>query len=43
MLHPGGVVWLGADDAPSNMQPGDVGEIEISGSGTLRSSVAAEQ
>lgn len=41
-LHPGDVIWLGAEGATPNMQPGDVVEIEISGIGTLRNSVVAE-
>lgn len=42
-LHPGDVVWLGADGATPNMRPGDVVEIEVSGIGTLRNPVVAEQ
>jgi hypothetical protein len=42
-LHPGDVVWLGAEGATPNMRPGDVVEIEISGIGTLRNYVVAEE
>jgi len=40
-LSPGDVVWLGTDDRPRNLKPGDVLEIEISGIGLLRSRVVA--
>ena len=40
-LSPGDVVWLGTDDKPLNMKPGDHLEIEITGIGTLRNSVVA--
>ena len=42
-LYPGDVVWLGAEGATPNMRPGDVVEIEISGIGTLRNYVVAEE
>jgi 2-keto-4-pentenoate hydratase/2-oxohepta-3-ene-1,7-dioic acid hydratase in catechol pathway len=41
-LHPGDVVWLGTDEWPKNLAPGDIIEIEISGIGTLRNRVTAE-
>ena len=41
-LSPGDVVWLGTDDVPHSIRPGDVIEIEITGIGTLKNSVAAE-
>lgn len=40
-LSPGDVVWLGTDDKPLNMKPGDQLEIEITGIGTLRNAVVA--
>ena len=40
-LHPGDVLWLGTDDLPCNMEPGDVVEVEISGIGTLRNRIVA--
>ena len=42
-LYPGDVVWLGAEGATPNMRPGDMVEIEISGIGTLRNYVVAEE
>ena len=42
-LYPGDVIWLGAEGATPNMRPGDVVEIEISGIGTLRNAVVAEE
>ena len=43
-LHPGDVVWMGAEGAPTpNMAVGDLVELEISGIGTLRTPVVAEQ
>jgi 2-keto-4-pentenoate hydratase/2-oxohepta-3-ene-1,7-dioic acid hydratase in catechol pathway len=36
------VVWLGTDEVPQNLLPGDVIEIEINGIGVLRNRVAAE-
>ena len=41
-IMPGDVMWMGTDGVPSNMQPGDVCEIEISGIGVLRNRVVAE-
>lgn len=41
-LSPGDVVWLGTDDKPENLKPGDALEIEITGIGTLRNRVVAE-
>ena len=38
-LHPGDVVWLGTDELPKNLAPGDDIEIEISGLGVLRNKV----
>ena len=42
-LSPGDVVWLGTDELPKSLAPGDTIEIEISGIGTLRNRVTAEQ
>ena len=42
-LYPGDVIWMGTDGATQNMKPGDVVEVEISGIGTLRNPVAAEE
>jgi len=41
-LSPGDVVWLGTDELPRSIKPGDTIEIEISGIGVLRNSVVAE-
>jgi 2-keto-4-pentenoate hydratase/2-oxohepta-3-ene-1,7-dioic acid hydratase in catechol pathway len=41
-LSPGDVVWLGTDEVPEAVNPGDVIEIEITGIGTLRNRVVAE-
>lgn len=41
-LSPGDVVWLGTDDRPRNIKPGDRLEIEITGLGVLRNHVVAE-
>ena len=41
-LSPGDVVWLGTDELPKSLAPGDTIEIEISGIGILRNRVAAE-
>jgi 2-keto-4-pentenoate hydratase/2-oxohepta-3-ene-1,7-dioic acid hydratase in catechol pathway len=41
-LSPGDVVWLGTDELPQSLVPGDVIEIEINGIGMLRNRVAAE-
>jgi 2-keto-4-pentenoate hydratase/2-oxohepta-3-ene-1,7-dioic acid hydratase in catechol pathway len=40
-MLPGDVVWLGTDDKPHNMKPGDKLEIEITGIGVLANHVAA--
>jgi 2-keto-4-pentenoate hydratase/2-oxohepta-3-ene-1,7-dioic acid hydratase in catechol pathway len=41
-LSPGDVVWLGTDELPQSLQPGDLIEIEISGVGTLSNRVVME-
>ena len=41
-LSPGDVVWLGTDEVPQSLVPGDVIEIEINGIGVLRNRVVAE-
>ena len=41
-LSPGDVVWLGTDEVPESVKPGDVIEIEIEGIGVLRNRVVAE-
>jgi 2-keto-4-pentenoate hydratase/2-oxohepta-3-ene-1,7-dioic acid hydratase in catechol pathway len=41
-LSPGDVVWLGTDQVPEAVKPGDMIEIEITGVGTLRNRVVAE-
>ncbi len=41
-LSPGDVVWLGTDEVPLALNPGDVIEIEITGIGVLRNPVLAE-
>ena len=41
-LSPGDVVWLGTDELPKSLKPGDTVEIEISGIGVLRNRVVAE-
>jgi 2-keto-4-pentenoate hydratase/2-oxohepta-3-ene-1,7-dioic acid hydratase in catechol pathway len=41
-LSPGDVVWLGTDEVPQSVKPGDLIEIEISGIGVLRNRVVAE-
>jgi 2-keto-4-pentenoate hydratase/2-oxohepta-3-ene-1,7-dioic acid hydratase in catechol pathway len=40
-LSPGDVVWLGTDEVPMALNPGDNIEIEISGIGVLRNPVVA--
>jgi 2-keto-4-pentenoate hydratase/2-oxohepta-3-ene-1,7-dioic acid hydratase in catechol pathway len=40
-LSPGDVVWLGTDEVPQSLNPGDMIEIEITGIGVLRNRVAA--
>jgi 2-keto-4-pentenoate hydratase/2-oxohepta-3-ene-1,7-dioic acid hydratase in catechol pathway len=42
-LHPGDVIWMGTDGIPANIKHGDSVEIEITGIGTLRNSVAMEK
>ena len=42
-LSPGDVVWLGTDELPKPIKPGDTIEIDISGIGTLRNRVVAGQ
>jgi 2-keto-4-pentenoate hydratase/2-oxohepta-3-ene-1,7-dioic acid hydratase in catechol pathway len=41
-LSPGDVVWLGTDQVPEAVKPGDVIEIDITGLGVLRNQVVAE-
>jgi 2-keto-4-pentenoate hydratase/2-oxohepta-3-ene-1,7-dioic acid hydratase in catechol pathway len=41
-LVPGDVVWLGTDEVPQALSPGDVIEIEITGIGVLRNPVEAQ-
>jgi 2-keto-4-pentenoate hydratase/2-oxohepta-3-ene-1,7-dioic acid hydratase in catechol pathway len=41
-LHPGDVVWLGTDELPRDLVPGDLVEIEISSIGILSNKVVAE-
>ena len=41
-LSPGDVVWLGTDELPKTLKPGDTIEIEITGIGTLTNRVIAE-
>jgi 2-keto-4-pentenoate hydratase/2-oxohepta-3-ene-1,7-dioic acid hydratase in catechol pathway len=41
-LSPKDVVWLGTDEVPESVKPGDVIEIEITGVGVLRNRVVAE-
>jgi 2-keto-4-pentenoate hydratase/2-oxohepta-3-ene-1,7-dioic acid hydratase in catechol pathway len=41
-LSPKDVVWLGTDEVPQSVKPGDVIEIEITGIGVLRNRVVAE-
>jgi 2-keto-4-pentenoate hydratase/2-oxohepta-3-ene-1,7-dioic acid hydratase in catechol pathway len=40
-LSPGDVIWLGTDEVPEAVRPGDLIEIEITGIGVLRNSVVA--
>jgi 2-keto-4-pentenoate hydratase/2-oxohepta-3-ene-1,7-dioic acid hydratase in catechol pathway len=42
-LQPGDLIWMGTDGNPRNMKPGDLCEIEITGIGTLRNRVVAEE
>lgn len=41
-LSPGDVIWLGTDEVPEAVKPGDLVEIEITGIGVLRNRVVAE-
>ena len=41
-LSPGDVVWLGTDEVPEQVEPGDLIEIEITGLGVLTNRVVAE-
>lgn len=41
-LSPGDVVWLGTDELPLNLVPGDRIEVSISGIGSLRNTVTSE-
>jgi 2-keto-4-pentenoate hydratase/2-oxohepta-3-ene-1,7-dioic acid hydratase in catechol pathway len=41
-LSPGDVIWLGTDEVPEAVKPGDLIEIEITGIGVLRNRVVAE-
>lgn len=41
-LHPGDVIWMGADAPTRDMVPGDVVEVEIDGIGVLRNPIIAE-
>lgn len=41
-LAPGDVVWLGTDQVPRQVVPGDMIEVEITSIGTLRNRVVAE-
>ena len=42
-LTPGDVLWLGTDEVPKNLVPGDLIEVEITGIGTLGNRVVAEK
>ena len=42
-LYPGDVLWMGTQGADGDMVPGDTIEVEISGIGTLRNYVVAEE
>ena len=42
-LSPGDVVWLGTDELPINLVPGDLIEIEIDGIGKLSNKVVLEE
>ena len=41
--RPGDVLWMGTQGADGDMFPGDTIEVEISGIGTLRNYVVAEE
>ena len=42
-LYPGDVIWMGTEGVTEDMKVGDVCEIEISGIGTLRNTIVAEE
>ena len=42
-LYPGDIIWMGTDGATQNIKAGDTVEVEISGIGTLRNPVIAEE
>ena len=42
-LYPGDVIWMGTDGTSPNLKAGDVVEVEITGIGTLRTTVVDEQ
>lgn len=42
-LYPGDMLWMGTDQVPQNVKPGDVIEVEITGIGVLRNPVVAER
>ena len=42
-LHSGDVLWMGTQGADGDMVPGDTIEVEISGIGTLKNYVVAEE
>jgi 2-keto-4-pentenoate hydratase/2-oxohepta-3-ene-1,7-dioic acid hydratase in catechol pathway len=42
-LYPGDVLWMGTQGADGDMFPGDTIEVDISGIGTLRNYVVAEE
>lgn len=42
-IYPGDVMWMGTDGVPPNIDVGDTVEVEISGIGTLRNKVVAEE
>jgi 2-keto-4-pentenoate hydratase/2-oxohepta-3-ene-1,7-dioic acid hydratase in catechol pathway len=41
-MHPGDVIWMGAEAPSPDMRAGDVCEVEISGIGVLRNPIAGE-
>src|SRR5438270_13654450 len=41
-LSPGDVIWMGTDGASPDLKAGDVGEVEITGIGTLRNRFVKE-
>ena len=42
-LHAGDILWMGTEGTTKNMVPGDIVEVEITGIGTLRNRVVAEE